>query len=159
MRCKVGDLEIATKSLETFLLEVRQYGATSTNQLPVGVEICNQFLCRAHYALGKLVSERSKTLKGQALIDGTLESIKHVMKGLDLAASNPRYTFLVYNGSVQHWHVAQPLQRAQMRRHLLPSMDKVMLALEKVPGQVRIGTTAWGGQHEVDVGGTGAVRL
>jgi hypothetical protein len=27
------------------------------------VEICNQYLCRAHYAVGLLVSEQSKTLK------------------------------------------------------------------------------------------------
>lgn len=29
-------------------------------------------------------------LQGKPLIDGTLESIKHVMKGLDIATSNPR---------------------------------------------------------------------
>lgn len=65
--------------------------------------------------------------QGQPLIDGTLESIKHVMKGMDIATSNARYLFLVYNGSVQHWHVARPLQRAQMRKYLAPSMEKVML--------------------------------
>jgi hypothetical protein len=41
----------------------------------------------------------------------------------------------VYNGSVTHWHVSRPLQRDAMRKHLLPSMEKVMGALEKVPGQ------------------------
>ena len=137
------------------MLEVRKY---SGNVAPV--DVCDQWLCRAHYALGQLVSEQSKTLKvrdgyycdvevmifslmcssslvhqGQPLINGTLESIKHVMKGLDIATSNARYLFLVYNGSVQHWHVAQPLQRAQMRKYLAPSMEKVMQALEKVPGQ------------------------
>ena len=64
--------------------------------------------------------------QGQSLIDGTLESIKHVMKGLEIAAANARYLFLVYNGSVQHWHVSRPFQRSQMRQHLAPSMEKVM---------------------------------
>ena len=68
------------------------------------------------------------------------------MKGLDIATSNARYLFLVYNGSVQHWHVAQPLQRAQMRKYLAPSMEKVMQALEKVPGQEEWKVRKWGTQ-------------
>ena len=64
--------------------------------------------------------------QGQPLIDGTLESIKYVIKGLDVAASNARYLFLVYNASVQHWHVSRPLQRSNMRKYLSPSMEKVM---------------------------------
>lgn len=99
------------------------------------VEMCDQFVCRAYFALGVLVSENSKTLKGRPLVDGTMESIKHVMRGLDIATANERYLFLVFNGSVHHWHVSRPLQRDSMRAHLLPSMEKVMAALEKVPGQ------------------------
>ena len=45
-----------------------------------------------------------------------------------------RYTFLVYNGSVKYWHVSRPLQRAAMRKYLLPSMERVMAVLDKVPG-------------------------
>ncbi|GFH19939.1 uncharacterized protein HaLaN_16976, partial [Haematococcus lacustris] len=71
---------------------------------------------------------------GQPLVDSTLEAIRHVQQGLELAASNPaRYLFLVYNGSVHHWHVSRPLQRDKLRHHLLPSMEKVWQALEKVP--------------------------
>lgn len=38
-------------------------------------------------------------LQGKPLIDGTLESIKHVMKGLDIATSNPRCA-LCWGGDV-----------------------------------------------------------
>jgi hypothetical protein len=48
-----------------------------------------------------------------------------VQRGLELAASNARYLFLVYNGSVHHWHVSRPLQRPGLRHHLLPFMEKV----------------------------------
>ncbi len=138
----------------------------------------DQYLVRAHYAVGKLVSEMSQGLKvrqaacataaqpvweqrqqqeqrcgapacpltcpcgrcwrrpqGKPLVDGTLEAVRHVQRGLELASSNPsRYLFLVYNGSVHNWHVSRPLQRAGLRHHLLPSMEQVMQALEKVPG-------------------------
>eukprot|EP00798_Chlamydomonas_sp_ICE-L_P031647 gene31647-6844_t len=127
---KVGNLDVAKRCLETYFLEVRRYDSTLKE-----VEVKDQYLCRAHYSLGKLVSEQSKRLKGKPLVDGTLESIKHVMKGLEIAASNPRYLFLVYNGSVHHWHVSRPLQCAEMRKHMLPSMEKVVVALEKVAGQ------------------------
>lgn len=88
---------------------------------------------RAHYALGGLVSAMSSGLKGQPLVDGTLEAVRHVLRGLDVVlgggstgGGNPgRYTFLVYNGSVHHWHVSRPLQRPGLRHHLLPSMEKV----------------------------------
>lgn len=50
-------------------------------------------------------------MQGQPLIDGTLEAVRHVLAGLSLAEQNSkRYTFLLYNGSVHHWHVVQPLQ-------------------------------------------------
>jgi hypothetical protein len=68
-------------------------------------------------------------------VNGTLESIRHLMKGLEIASSNSRYLFLVYNGSVHHWLISKPLQRPQTRVHLLPSMEKIMQALDKVPGQ------------------------
>ena len=54
----MANLDIAKKCLETYMLEVRKY---SGNVAPV--EVCDQFLCRAYYALGQLVSEQSKTLK------------------------------------------------------------------------------------------------
>ena len=68
-------------------------------------------------------------------MDGTLEAVRHVLAGLNLAEQNARrYTFLVYNGSVHHWHAVQPLQRRGLRHHILPSMLAVMAALGKVPG-------------------------
>ena len=55
---QLNNLEIAKKCLELYMLEVRKY---SGNVTPV--EINDQWLCRAYYALGQLVSEQSKTLK------------------------------------------------------------------------------------------------
>ncbi|GLI64300.1 hypothetical protein VaNZ11_007525, partial [Volvox africanus] len=126
---KVGSLDIAQDCLERYFLEQRRY---AVNMGPL--EVRDQYLCRAHFARGLLVSERSKGLKGRALIDGTLESISHVMAGLEVAAANIRYQFLVYNASVHHWRVAAPLHRDGLRAHLLPSTDKMVQALDKVPG-------------------------
>ncbi|GFR51753.1 hypothetical protein Agub_g14204, partial [Astrephomene gubernaculifera] len=126
---KVGSLDVAQDCLERYFLEQRRYG-----QGMAPVEVRDQYLCRAHFARGLLVSERSKGLKGRALVDGTLESVSHVMAGLEVAAANPRYQFLVYNASVHHWRVAAPLHRDGLRTHLLPSTDKVVQALDKVPG-------------------------
>eukprot|EP00200_Dunaliella_tertiolecta_P013666 CAMPEP_0202394750 /NCGR_PEP_ID=MMETSP1127-20130417/93597_1 /ASSEMBLY_ACC=CAM_ASM_000462 /TAXON_ID=3047 /ORGANISM="Dunaliella tertiolecta, Strain CCMP1320" /LENGTH=1471 /DNA_ID=CAMNT_0048997397 /DNA_START=145 /DNA_END=4558 /DNA_ORIENTATION=- len=127
---KVRNLDVAKRCLETYFLEVRRYSGALAR-----VEVRDQFLVRAQYALGCLVSALSCGLKGQPLIDGTLEAVRHVLAGLSLAEQNSkRYTFLLYNGSVHHWHVVQPLQRAGLRHHMLPSMLAVMAALNKVPG-------------------------
>ncbi|MEW5319069.1 MAG: hypothetical protein WDW38_010242 [Sanguina aurantia] len=127
---KSHNLDVAKKSLETYFLEARRYG----NGL-AAAEVRDQFLVRAHYATALLVSALSKGAKGAAVIEGTLEAIKHLMRGMEVAVANPRYTFLVYNGSVHHWHVARPLMRESLRTVLLPSMERVVAALERVPGQ------------------------
>ncbi|GLC40394.1 Cilia- and flagella-associated protein 46, partial [Pleodorina starrii] len=126
---QVGSLDVAQDCLERYFLELRRYGV---GMAPL--EIRDQYLCRAHFARGLLVSERSKGLKGRELIDGTLESISHVMAGLEVAAANMRYQFLVYNASVHHWRVAAPLHRDGLRSQLLPSTERVVQALDKVPG-------------------------
>lgn len=56
--CQLHNLDVAEKCLETYLLEVRRYGQDLS-----AVEVNDQFLCRAYYALGQLVSENSKQLK------------------------------------------------------------------------------------------------
>ena len=55
---QMANLDIAKQCLGIFMLENRQY---SGNMAPV--EACDQYLCRAYFALGQLVSEQSKTLK------------------------------------------------------------------------------------------------
>lgn len=60
---------------------------------------------------GTTAAAPTSCTQGQPLIDGTLEAVKHVLAGLSLADQNAkRYTFLLYNGSVHHWHAVQPLQ-------------------------------------------------
>ena len=61
---QLTNLEIAKKCLETYMLEVRQYGGSMA-----AVEVCDQYLCRAYFALGMLVSEQSKTLKVSSSFD------------------------------------------------------------------------------------------
>jgi hypothetical protein len=64
--------------------------------------------------------------QGKPLVEGTLEAVAHVLRGLQLSAASPsRYTFLVYNGSVHHWHVSRPLHTVGLRHHLLPSLEQV----------------------------------
>jgi hypothetical protein len=46
-----------------------------------------------------------------------------------VAKANPRYAFLVYNGTVHYWHVSRPLQRDGMRSALLPSQEAFVQAL------------------------------
>jgi hypothetical protein len=42
---------------------------------------------------------------------------------------------LIYNGSVYYWQASRPLQRDSLRRHLLPSQERVCALLEKAaPG-------------------------
>lgn len=50
----------------------------------------DQFMCRAHFAAGQLVSQLSSSFKGQQLLDAVLEAVGHIMKGVELAAANPR---------------------------------------------------------------------
>lgn len=42
-----------------------------------------------------------------------------------LAVDCCRYSYLIYNGSVHHWHAARPLQCEQLRQHLLPSLERM----------------------------------
>jgi len=44
---------------------------------------------------------------------------------VDIALSDPRWSFLVYNGSVAYWQAAQALQMEGVRVHLLPSQDRM----------------------------------
>jgi len=114
--------------LDTYFLASRKYGPGLAK-----LEIRDQYSCRALFALGGLVAARAAPLKGQPLVDGVLEAVKHIMAGLAIAGANPRYAGLVYNGTVHYWHAARPLQRDRMRPLLLPSQEAVCAALDKVP--------------------------
>jgi hypothetical protein len=77
------------------------------------------------------VSRRAAGLKGAALVAATLEAVRLIGQGVDIAASDPRWAFLVYNGSVAYWHAAAALQRDGARAHLLPSQERMCQALER----------------------------
>ena len=65
----------------------------------------NQFWIRCQYAKGLLGMEYAKGLKGPDLVTATLEAIQHLIRGLEVAVTVPRYTFLIYNCSVHYWQV------------------------------------------------------
>ncbi|KAK9813259.1 hypothetical protein WJX72_011566 [[Myrmecia] bisecta] len=127
---KVDELDVADACLQTYFAEACRY----TEGLEV-VQARNQYLCRAQLAQGCLYSSRTKALKGQALVDGTLAAVAYLLQGLDTAKSLDRYTFLAYNASVHYWNVSRPLQQDGKRALLLPSQQAVVEALRKVPGQ------------------------
>lgn len=61
---------------------------------PVSVD---QFACRAHFAAGQLISKLSSSYKGKGLVDAVLEAVDSIMRGVEIAAANPRWvaTWLV----------------------------------------------------------------
>lgn len=54
----------------------------------------DQFVVRAHFAAGQLVSKLSSGRKGQALVDAVLEAVGSIMRGVDIAATNPRWALV-----------------------------------------------------------------
>ena len=90
----------------------------------------DQFAPRAHYASalvnhGDLVDA---SLKGQALVDGTLSALSQIIAGVRAASrsASRRHGFLVYNGSVHYWHVSRELQRDGVRPLLLPTLEPLV---------------------------------
>ncbi|DBA87841.1 TPA: hypothetical protein ACH3X1_004837 [Trebouxia sp. C0004] len=71
-------------------------------------------------------------MQGEELVQGVLNAIEPVVKGIQIAAQNARYGFLVYNGSVHYWHISQALQREGRRCHLLASAQTVVDAVRKL---------------------------
>eukprot|EP00232_Nephroselmis_pyriformis_P028660 CAMPEP_0182872218 /NCGR_PEP_ID=MMETSP0034_2-20130328/11576_1 /TAXON_ID=156128 /ORGANISM="Nephroselmis pyriformis, Strain CCMP717" /LENGTH=556 /DNA_ID=CAMNT_0025004803 /DNA_START=44 /DNA_END=1710 /DNA_ORIENTATION=- len=128
---KVGELDIAEECLQTYEVESLRYGPDLAK-----FEVNDQFVIRCGYAKALLRSLRTRHLKGQDLVDGTLACIKDLMEVINIAGANDRYTFLIYNGSVQFYHISRPLQHDGVRHHLTPSLEALTKLLEKVPRQV-----------------------
>ena len=106
----------------------------------------DQFAPRAHYASalvnhGDLVDA---SLKGQALVDGTLSALSQIIAGVRAASrsASRRHGFLVYNGSVHYWHVSRELQRDGVRPLLLPTLEPLVSALAGIAADVP-GLDAW----------------
>ena len=100
-------------------------------------------------------------MQGEELVQGVLNAIEPVVKGIQIAAQNARcavlhfcislevyvelafpahneqvtacrYGFLVYNGSVHYWRISQALQREGRRCHLLASTQTIVDAVRKL---------------------------
>lgn len=93
---------------------------------------------RARFALAKVISNATQHLKGEDLVTGTKSATKQVLQGIELAKGRPRYAFLLYNGTVHFWHVAQPLMRAGLWQHLQEPLAQLLPCLSQFQGH-----TAW----------------
>ena len=91
-------------------------------------------MCRALYARAMVRSEAATGLKGEALVDGVHDALKSLLEGLEVALSDPRYLFLVYDASVHYWNISRPLQKPGTRRYLVESSSTIIQALQKVSG-------------------------
>jgi len=94
-------------------------------------------LRRAKYIRGVVEATEARSLKGPELVERTLAATAAILEGMELAASYPRHTFLVYNGSVHFWHASWVLQREGMRKHVVDHLSRVVEYLRAVQGQDR----------------------
>lgn len=162
---QLGKVDIADQCCIAYEGRSRHYTGPAADTL----EPRDQLNVRWHYLRGLVSSARTRPFKGQALIDGTLASIKHILAGLkvrprawgcgavhvcwrspldsgcptrvQVASASARYQFLVYNGSVHYWHVSRPLQRVGLRSQIVESFSQVLQALAQLPGHA-----AWRGR-------------
>ncbi|KAJ4462078.1 putative Cilia- and flagella-associated protein 46 [Paratrimastix pyriformis] len=118
---KLGCTDVAKESLERYI-----------HALPSPPR--DQYLARAHFALGEIISMEGQLLKGKAqtarVVDGTTE----IIKGLTIALEKgPRYAFLVSNASFHLMRAARPLMRAGHRQVLVGPLEQTEKALQGLP--------------------------
>lgn len=94
----------------------------------------DQTRIRAFFARGVVLAQHAHKCKGAELVSRTQAAIRHIKEGLDLAKSNPRYSFLVYNGSVHMWTVLRPLMRATLWQHALEPLQTLHALVTSLQG-------------------------
>ncbi|XP_075360373.1 cilia- and flagella-associated protein 46 isoform X10 [Mycteria americana] len=90
----------------------------------------NQFLGRAYLCQGQLHTPLST--------DNLEEFEKFVlffMKAIDFATHDRRYYFLIYNASVLYWQLVRPYLKPGFRYCLIPSLSRIVKALNKTEEQ------------------------
>ena len=92
----------------------------------------NQYYARALFMQGRYASVEAESLRGSVKVAQVSKAIQFIMSGLDIAKSDPKYNFLVYNASVHYWHVAKQMHRSGARKSLVASVSAVTAALEAV---------------------------
>eukprot|EP00002_Diphylleia_rotans_P029704 TRINITY_DN6063_c0_g1_i1.p1 TRINITY_DN6063_c0_g1~~TRINITY_DN6063_c0_g1_i1.p1 ORF type:complete len:2440 (+),score=492.40 TRINITY_DN6063_c0_g1_i1:241-7560(+) len=90
----------------------------------------NQYLCRAYYCRAQIEGKSVENLKGPEAIQQCLYALSFVMQGLTLVQNDPKYQFLVYNGSVVYWQICRPLMQDRLKVKLIPTMALIVKALE-----------------------------
>ena len=95
----------------------------------------NQFYCRALFVKAQLEGAKtiSAKLEGAKALKQTEKAISIIMEALDivlLEQNRPRYDFLVYNASVHYWRISRTILRKGVMQFAIPSMSKIVQALE-----------------------------
>ncbi|CAG9462689.1 unnamed protein product [Pedinophyceae sp. YPF-701] len=124
--------EIASEALHVFDAESSHVEDEDGKALLMQCK--DQFWVRSMYARGLLKALSTRRAKGQELVDSTLQAANLIMAGMRQAGTNPRYKFLVYNGSVHFWHCSWPLHRAGLRHHVLAMTKECCALLQSVAG-------------------------
>ena len=124
----------------------------------VAAAVPDQFRARALLAAGRLVALRARAaaLKGAPLFAATLEAVRRILEGAELAsAGGARLAFLVHNASVELDRAARPLQRDGARRLLLQAQGRVCQLLEAAAAAAASAATDTGAGGGGDQGHNG----
>lgn len=95
----------------------------------------DQHYVRALYASAELQALRAAAFGGHNRLQLVLAAIDTLLRGLAIAekggsaGDTASYRFLVYNASVHHWNIVQPLLRLGYRRHATASLVRIVDAL------------------------------
>jgi len=131
---QVDETEIARQCLVLYDAEDRAGpGPASTSSPP---PLVDQWRVRAEFARGGVEAHDARSLKGDALVEGTLRAVGRILNGVALAEAHPRHAFLVVNGSRHFYRASWSLQREGLRHHCVPAARDVVARLDRVEGQL-----------------------
>ncbi|XP_058493509.1 cilia- and flagella-associated protein 46-like [Solea solea] len=115
--CAEAALELHCLEISTLCLEKYFEGNPQANQI----------LCRAYLCQGRL-----KSPPAYGNVKAFEEAIEYFLQAIEIAKNEPRCHFLVFNASVLYFHMVHPLLLPGRCLYLVPSLGKVVQALEQV---------------------------
>ncbi|MEE6521387.1 hypothetical protein FKM82_019562 [Ascaphus truei] len=92
----------------------------------------NQFFGRAYLCEAQLHVPQSANN-----VDELKRSVAFYLKAIEFAKQQQRYYFLVSNASVLYWQTVRPFLKSGSRHHLIPSLTRVVQALDFIDEQDR----------------------
>ena len=95
-----------------------------------------QFYSRALFVESSIKTYEASHLANEFAIDRHMSAMKAAVMGIEAAKAHPskssHYSFLVYNGSVFHWHAARPLFRSGRYKYTVNSLKYVVVSLQQL---------------------------